>query len=185
MNAPLNAGPVAGVSDSHGAQGGVAAASPASQASANPRVNASGERIRAASLAINPRLNQWLRFHGDGLVDVMPGKVEIGQGIVTALAQIAAEELDITLDQVRMIPAATNTSPDEAVTSGSLSIQESGQRCARLPRMRAHCFSTLRPRNWVYHAMSCALNVAAFTPMPRMPTRPPALVHSPQWSIST
>ena len=135
MNAPLNAGPVAGVSDSHGAQGGVAAASPASQASANPRVNASGERIRAASLAINPRLNQWLRFHGDGLVDVMPGKVEIGQGIVTALAQIAAEELDITLDQVRMIPAATNTSPDEAVTSGSLSIQESG---AALRQVAAH-----------------------------------------------
>ena len=135
MNAPLSAGPVAGVSDSSGAQGGVAAASPGSQAGANLRVNASGERIRAACLAINPRLNQWLRFHGDGMVDVMPGKVEIGQGIVTALAQIAAEELDITLDQVRMIAAATSTSPDEAVTSGSLSIQESG---AALRQAAAH-----------------------------------------------
>ena len=148
MNAPLNAGPAAGAavaavapsaagaSAAHGTQAGVvAAASIASQAGANPRVNASGERIRAASLAINPRLNQWLRFHSDGMVDVMPGKVEIGQGIVTALAQVAAEELDITLDQVRMIPAATHTSPDEAVTSGSLSIQESG---AALRQVAAH-----------------------------------------------
>ena len=95
-------------------------------ASANLRVNANGERIRAASLAINPRISQWLRFHADGTVEARPGKVEIGQGIVTALAQIVAEELDVSLEQVRMLPAATDTSPDEAVTSGSLSIQESG-----------------------------------------------------------
>lgn len=98
-------------------------------------MNAPGERIRAASLASNPRISQWLRFHDDGMVDVMPGKVEIGQGIVTALAQIVAEELDVALDQVRMVPAATGTSPDEAVTSGSLSIQESG---AALRQVAAH-----------------------------------------------
>ena len=133
MNAPINTGSASGA---HGAQADVAAAAPAAvAASANPRVNASGERIRAASLAINPRLNQWLRFHRDGMVDVSPGKVEIGQGIVTALAQIAAEELDVSLEQVRMIPAATHTSPDEAVTSGSLSIQESG---AALRQTAAH-----------------------------------------------
>lgn len=78
------------------------------------------------SLEINRRLDQWLRFRAEGFVDVISGKVEIGQGIITALAQIAAEELDVTLDQVRMVPAQTGTSPDEAVTSGSLSIQESG-----------------------------------------------------------
>src|SRR5439155_158533 len=69
---------------------------------------------------------QWLKFHVDGYVEVFSGKVEIGQGIVTALAQIAAEELDLALDQVRMVPASTLVSPDEAVTSGSLSVQESG-----------------------------------------------------------
>ncbi len=92
----------------------------------NARVGANGERVRAASLAINPKLHQWLAFRQDGRVDVFPGKVEIGQGIVTALAQIVAEELDLTFEQVRMVPAATDTSPDEAVTSGSLSIQECG-----------------------------------------------------------
>ena len=78
------------------------------------------------SLRVNRRLSQWLRFHPDGYVEVTSGKVEIGQGILTALAQIVADELDIPLDHVRMIPASTAASPDEAVTSGSLSVQESG-----------------------------------------------------------
>src|SRR5712672_170196 len=47
------------------------------------------------SLAANPKLSSWLKFSSDGRVTVSPGKVEIGQGIVTALAQIAADELDV------------------------------------------------------------------------------------------
>ena len=43
----------------------------------------------------NPRLSQWLRFAAEGFVEMSPGKVEIGQGILTALAQIAADELDV------------------------------------------------------------------------------------------
>ena len=78
------------------------------------------------SLRVNRRLSQWLRFRREGYVEVTSGKVEIGQGILTALAQIVAEELDIPIERVRMTPAATGASPDEAVTSGSLSIQESG-----------------------------------------------------------
>jgi len=78
------------------------------------------------SLRVNRRLSQWLRFRREGWVEVTSGKVEIGQGILTALAQIVAEELDIPLDRVRMVSATTGTSPDEAVTSGSLSVQESG-----------------------------------------------------------
>lgn len=78
------------------------------------------------SLHVNRRLSQWIRVRGDGAVEISPGKVEFGQGIVTALAQIAAEELDVSIARIRMIPASTPASPDEAVTSGSLSIQESG-----------------------------------------------------------
>lgn len=86
---------------------------------------ASGARL-PGSLHVNRRLSQWLRIGADGVVEVSVGKVEIGQGIATALAQIAAQELDVALERVRMIPASTARSPDEAVTSGSLSIQESG-----------------------------------------------------------
>src|ERR1700753_229885 len=79
------------------------------------------------SLAANPRLSSWIKFAADGQVTVSPGKVEIGQGIVTALAQIAADELDIDLARVRMVRATTAASPNEGVTSGSLSIQQSGR----------------------------------------------------------
>ncbi|WP_213284868.1 molybdopterin cofactor-binding domain-containing protein [Bradyrhizobium sp. sGM-13] len=79
------------------------------------------------SLAANPKLSSWLKFSSSGEVTVSPGKVEIGQGIVTALAQIAADELDIDLARVQMIRASTAVSPNEGVTSGSLSIQQSGR----------------------------------------------------------
>ena len=79
------------------------------------------------SLAANPKLSSWLKFSATGQVTVSPGKVEIGQGIVTALAQIAADELDIDLSRVQMVRASTAASPNEGVTSGSLSIQQSGR----------------------------------------------------------
>ena len=78
------------------------------------------------SVAANPRLGDWLRVLRSGLVEVRPGKVELGQGVLTALSQVAAEELDVGVARVRMIPAATGASPDEGYTAGSLSIQQSG-----------------------------------------------------------
>jgi nicotinate dehydrogenase subunit B len=79
------------------------------------------------SLAANPKLASWVRFSADGHVLVSPGKVEIGQGIVTALAQIAADELDVDIGRIKMIRASTASSPNEGVTSGSLSVQHSGR----------------------------------------------------------
>jgi CO/xanthine dehydrogenase Mo-binding subunit len=79
------------------------------------------------SLAANPKLASWLRFSPEGQVLVSPGKVEIGQGIVTALAQITADELDVDIGRIRMIRASTAGSPNEGVTSGSLSVQHSGR----------------------------------------------------------
>jgi nicotinate dehydrogenase subunit B len=88
------------------------------------------------SLAANPRLSSWVRFSTGGQVTLSPGKVEIGQGIVTALAQIAADELDVDIGRVQMVRASTAGSPNEGVTSGSLSIQQSGrairQACAEI-----------------------------------------------------
>ncbi len=78
------------------------------------------------SLHVNRMLSQWLEFSAEGFVTARPGKVELGQGILTALSQIVAEELDVALARVRLLPATTGTSPNEAVTSGSLSVQESG-----------------------------------------------------------
>jgi CO/xanthine dehydrogenase Mo-binding subunit len=78
------------------------------------------------NLAANPRLARWLRFDAGGFVEVSPGKIEIGQGIATALAQIAADELDIDIGRIRMVPVTTAASPNEGTTSGSLSVEQSG-----------------------------------------------------------
>lgn len=88
------------------------------------------------SLAANPLLSSWVQFSREGHVMISPGKVEIGQGIITALAQIAADELDIDIGRVQMARASTAASPNEGVTSGSLSVQQSGrairQACAEV-----------------------------------------------------
>ncbi|MEA3195677.1 MAG: nicotinate dehydrogenase subunit [Betaproteobacteria bacterium] len=73
------------------------------------------------------KLPQRVRIEADGTVSVATGKVELGQGISTALAQIAAEELGVDLSKVKILPASTAYSPDEGVTSGSLSIQDGGK----------------------------------------------------------
>jgi CO/xanthine dehydrogenase Mo-binding subunit len=78
------------------------------------------------TLAANPRLGDWVRIRPDGIVEIRSGKVELGQGILTALAQIAAEELDVDVARVEMTAATTDLSPDEGYTAGSLSIQQSG-----------------------------------------------------------
>jgi CO/xanthine dehydrogenase Mo-binding subunit len=78
------------------------------------------------NLNTNRRLDRWLKINRDGTVTVFPGKVEIGQGILTALAQIVAEELDVALERIRLAPADTSYSPDEGMTSGSQSITDGG-----------------------------------------------------------
>ncbi len=83
-------------------------------------------RTLPGSLDTNRRLDRWLRINADGTVTVTPGKVEIGQGILTALVQMVAEELDISASRIRLVPASTALSPNEGITSGSRSIQEGG-----------------------------------------------------------
>src|SRR4051812_27875363 len=78
------------------------------------------------SLNGNRMLDAWIRINPDGTATVFTGKVELGQGIVTALAQIAAEELDLPLARVTMIQGDTGRTPNEGVTSGSQSIENSG-----------------------------------------------------------
>jgi nicotinate dehydrogenase subunit B len=82
---------------------------------------------KPAALSDAKRLSQRVHFERDGTVSIASGKVELGQGILTALAQIAAEELGVDLSRIRMLPASTAYSPDEGATSGSQSIQEGGK----------------------------------------------------------
>ena len=78
------------------------------------------------SLNGNRMLDAWIRINPDGSATVFTGKVELGQGIITALAQIAAEELDLPLARVSMISGDTGRTPNEGQTAGSQSIENSG-----------------------------------------------------------
>ena len=78
------------------------------------------------SFAKNGRLDGWIAVNDQGAVTVFTGKVELGQGILTALAQIAAEEMDVDLDQVQIVSGNTVRGPDEGYTFGSQSVEQSG-----------------------------------------------------------
>ena len=78
------------------------------------------------SLANNRMLDSWLRIEADGSATIFAGKVELGQGILTALRQIAAEELDLPLARVAMVSGDTARTPDEGHTAGSQSIEYGG-----------------------------------------------------------
>lgn len=79
-----------------------------------------------ASLAANPRLDRWVGFETAGRARVAIGKVEYGQGALTGLAQIAAEELDVAMSQVDLVNPETDLSPDEGLTVGSMTTESSG-----------------------------------------------------------
>ena len=84
-----------------------------------------------SSLNKNPLLRHWLDLSRPGVIIIKVGKVDIGQGISTAQLQIAAEELDLAPAQVQRAPINTEDSPDEGVTSGSFSIEHSGEAVRR------------------------------------------------------
>ena len=92
--------------------------------------------VLAGSLATNRRLSDWLSIHTDGRVSVRTGKVELGQGIITALVQIVAEELGVAASRIHMFAASTTAGPNEGMTAGSMSIAHSGaalrQACAEV-----------------------------------------------------
>ena len=68
------------------------------------------------SLQRNPNINAWLQILSDGRIKVFTGKLELGQGIRTAIAQVAAEELDMEIKQVEVKLVETGVTPDEGYT---------------------------------------------------------------------
>jgi CO/xanthine dehydrogenase Mo-binding subunit len=76
------------------------------------------------SLRTTRMLDAWIRIDAGGIT-VYTGKVELGQGIKTALLQVAAEELAVEPGQIALITADTARTPNEGFTSGSQSMQDS------------------------------------------------------------
>jgi CO/xanthine dehydrogenase Mo-binding subunit len=85
-------------------------------------------------LADNPSLERWVSFPTPGNVGIFTGRVELGQGVLTAMAQIAADELDVAMTRIVLRSGDTELTPNEGYTAGSQSIQFGGvamrQACA-------------------------------------------------------
>src|SRR5262249_3926291 len=74
----------------------------------------------------NPVVDRWVVFPSAGKVSVLTGRVELGQGVLTAMAQIAADELDIAMERITIRSGDTEKVPNEGYTAGSQSIQFGG-----------------------------------------------------------
>jgi len=95
------------------------------------------------TLQETPDLDAWIRIDGSDTITVFSGKAEIGQGMRTALAQLAAEELDVDLARIRVIMADTELTPDEGTTAGSMSLQMSGNAIRQAAAEARHYLLTL------------------------------------------
>jgi len=87
-------------------------------------------------LADNPRLDRWLNFAAPDKVELATGRVELGQGVLTAMTQIAAEELDVAFERITIRSGDTDRTPNEGYTAGSQSMQAGGV------ALRAACAET-------------------------------------------
>jgi CO/xanthine dehydrogenase Mo-binding subunit len=85
-----------------------------------------GSLPRPGSLKETPFLDAWIRVAPDGIVTVFTGKAELGQGLTTALLQIAAEQLDVPPERIELVTADTARTANEGFTAGSHSMQDSG-----------------------------------------------------------
>ena len=78
------------------------------------------------SLRISPLIDGWVRIDAQGIVTVFTGKSELGQGIKTALTQVAAEHLAVPVSAIRLVTSDSARTANEGYTSGSQSMQDSG-----------------------------------------------------------
>jgi CO/xanthine dehydrogenase Mo-binding subunit/aerobic-type carbon monoxide dehydrogenase small subunit (CoxS/CutS family) len=78
------------------------------------------------TLAQTPDLDAWVRVNTDGTITLFTGKAELGQDIRTSVAMIGAEELDVSLERMRVVMADTAQTPDEGYTVGSMSLETTG-----------------------------------------------------------
>ena len=91
------------------------------QATAN-----TNQRLRAPKVVKREVLDSWLSIDQSGKITIFSGKVDLGTGVKTALAQIAADELYVPFTAIEMVMGDTATTPDQWITGGALSISQGG-----------------------------------------------------------
>ena len=98
----------------------------------------------SASLALNDRIE----LHPDGTVHLHIGRIEMGQGLYSAVMQLAAEELDVDMARLRIAPLDTASAPDEGFTDSSASMRGTGMAVRRAAAEARAVLLALAARNW-------------------------------------
>jgi len=95
-------------------------------AGANQPIRTTSTWTETGAIEQADQLDDWIAIDRDGTIWVNSGKVELGTGVRTALAQIAAEELDVPIRAIRMEMGRTGVTPDEGYTAGSKTVALGG-----------------------------------------------------------
>lgn len=103
---------------------GVAACNTDSASSSKKLTFSKYPKLQAGELE-STQIDSWLYITDTGRVGVRTGKMELGQGLSTAIAQVAAEELQVGVNLVKVHIAETGYTPNEGYTAGSRSMETS------------------------------------------------------------
>ncbi len=83
-------------------------------------------RAQTQATSTANRFNDRIEIHADGTVHVLIGRIEMGQGLNSAIAQLAAEELDVEMSRIVIPPVDTAFAPNEGFTDSSASMRGTG-----------------------------------------------------------
>ena len=93
--------------------------------------SAGAATLRAPRSVAKEAIDSWLTISPDNQVTIFCGKVDLGTGTRTALAQMAAEELDVAFERIEMVMGDTATTPDQWLTAANLTIAQGGSELRR------------------------------------------------------
>ena len=109
------------------------------------------------------QVDAWLAIDKDGLVTVYSGKVDLGTGARTALAQMVAEELDVDFGKVHLIMGDTLLTPDQGVTSGSLTLSNGGVTLRKAAASARHALVAEAAKKWSVDPAQLAVSKGVIT----------------------
>jgi CO/xanthine dehydrogenase Mo-binding subunit len=108
-----------------------------------PELRHADDARALGALTSHPQIDDWLAFVPGRRVIIRSGKVELGQGIRTALTLVAAEELRLDPADIDVATPTTGLTPEEGNTAGSHSVQHS---CVAVRQACAHAYRILMQR---------------------------------------
>ena len=110
--------------------------------------NALGDVLKGEVKDSEDQLSAWIHIGSDNTVTVFTGKAEVGQNIRTSLAQIVAEELEVSVDKIVMIMGDTSLTPYDRGTFGSRSIPYMGPQLRKAAATAREHLAELAAKRW-------------------------------------